>query len=68
MMENPTGYFFQKKVTNFDILHYKCHGDPVEDSHKNYKTIKNNDFKNFRKNDKEKVLSGVCRNIKRDDL
>ena len=68
MMENPTSYFFQKKVTNFDIVHHKCRGEPLEDSYKNYKTIKNDDFKNFRKNDKEKVLPEVFRNIKREDL
>ena len=27
MLGDPTSYFFQKKVINFDIIHHECCGD-----------------------------------------
>ena len=50
------------------MIHYECHGDPLKGSYKHYKTIKNNDFKNFPKNEKIQVLFRIFCKINRDDL
>ena len=46
-------------MINFDIIHHRCHGDPMQNDIKYYKTIKKNDLKNILF--KEKALSAaIC--------
>ena len=68
MADNPTKYFCDKWVFNFDIINHKCHGDKLDNSYKHYKIINQKELKIFPENEKKEVLSGVFRNIKRDDL
>ena len=68
MSDNPTKYFHDKKVINFDIIHHECRGDKLSNSYKHYKTVKANDLKNYPDKDKKETLSGVFRNVNRDDL
>ena len=69
MLEDPTSYFYREKVVNFDMINHECRGEPLEGSYKDYKTVKNSDFENFPKNEKKKkVLSGIFRNVNRDNL
>ena len=60
MLEDPTSYFYRKKVVNFDIINHECCGEPLEGSYKDYKTVKNRDFENFSKNEKKKKKKGCC--------
>ena len=66
MTRDPDNYFKNKQVINFDIINHQCCGDQLKKSEKEHKTIENNNFNNYPKNEK-KVLSSVFRN-KRDDL
>ena len=38
MSNQPTKYFEQKKVINFDIIHHESRGDPLQGSYKGYQT------------------------------
>ena len=47
-------YFKNKKVINFNMILYQCRGDPLKKSIKEYKTVYNNDLRNYPKNEKKK--------------
>ena len=68
MVDNPAKYFRHKQIVNFDIIHHECGGDKLKNSYKHYKTVKQEELKNYPK--KEKKWSFICffRNIKHDDL
>ena len=67
MSDNPDFYFENKKVINFEIINHQCRGDPLTKTEKEHKTVCRNDFKNYAKDEKSKVLSSIFRN-ERDDL
>ena len=56
MIKNPTNYFSRKKVVNFDVINHECCGDKLEDSYKEYKTIKKDEFRNFPEKGKKTLL------------
>ena len=68
MSKNPKEYFKEKKVINFYIIHHVSRGDPLEGNYKDYHTIKTQDFKDYPTVEKDKTLSSVIYNIKRDDI
>ena len=68
MAKDPTKYFDQKKMINFDIIHHECRGDPLQGSYKNYQTVHNDDIKKYPENEKKDVLGGLIRNLNRKDL
>lgn len=39
MAKDPDGYFREKKVINFDIIHHQYWGDPLKKSIKEHKTV-----------------------------
>ena len=47
MADNPTKYFLDKQIVNFDIIHHECCGDKLENSYKRYKTVKHEELKNY---------------------
>ena len=55
----PTKYFKDKQLVNFDIIHHECCGDKLQNSYKHYKTVKEEDFKNY-PDEKKKKLFLVC--------
>ena len=54
MTENPDRYFKNKEVVNFDLIHHKCRGDPLKNTDKEYKTVKESNFQNYLKKDEKK--------------
>ena len=66
--KDPTKFFEQKRVVNFDIIHHECRGDLLKDSYKNYQTAHNDDIKKYPENEKKEVLGGLIRNFNRKDL
>ena len=66
--DNATKYFHDKQAINFDITHHECHGDKLDNSYKDYKTVKFDDLKNYPEKEKKETLSAIFRNAKRDDL
>ena len=44
MLEDPTSYFYRKKVVNLDMINHECRGEPLEGSYKDRKTVKNRKF------------------------
>ena len=68
MSDSPDKYFKRKNVVNFDIIHHKCRGDPLQKTHQEHQTVSNDDLKNHPKKEKDKAVSAICRNAKRDDL
>ena len=68
MCKCPTNSFKDKKVIHFDIIHHESRGDPLEESYKNYQTVKNKDFEKYPAVEEEKSISGIIRNIDRKDI
>ena len=58
----------KKKFINFDIIHHECRGDQLKGTYEGYQTIKVKDLKNYPRPEKNKLVRGVIRNIKRRDL
>ena len=44
MLREPTKYFRDKKVINFDIIHHECKGDPLQANYQGYQTVKASDL------------------------
>ena len=59
MADNPTKYFKDKQLVNFDIIQHKCCSDKLQNSYKHYKTVKEEDFKNYPGKKKKKFFL-VC--------
>ena len=57
-----------KKKINFDITHHELRADTLQDSYKNYQTVKTKDFEKYPAVEKEKTVSGIIRNIDRKDM
>ena len=68
MSKQPTKYTEQKKVINFDIIHHESRGDPLQGSYKGYQTVRSKDLEKYPTPEKKKAISGLVRNIKRNDL
>lgn len=68
MAKDPDGYFREKKVINFDIIHHQYWGDPLKKSIKEHKTVDSHDFSKYPKTEEEKVVSLIFRSVNRDDL
>ena len=56
-MEGLDKHFTDVKIIIFDIIHHECSGKPPGKSLKHYKTICNESWKSYPKNDKTKALS-----------
>ena len=56
MSDNPDFYFANKKVINFEIIHYQCRGDPLSKTEKENKTVCRNDFINYPKDKKQSTF------------
>ena len=59
MADDPDYYFKNKKVINFNIIHNQCCEDPLKKSIKQYKTVYNNDLKNYLKNENKSFLCNI---------
>ena len=59
MAKDPDGYFREKKVINFDIIHYQCWGDPLKKSIKEHKTVNSHDFSKYPKTEEKKVVPSI---------
>ena len=66
MTKDPTKYFEQKMVVNFDIIHHECRGDLLQGSCKNYQTVYSKDIKEYPENEKKRCCE--VRNFDRKDL
>ena len=67
MRDDPDHYFKNVRVVNFDIIQHGCRDDKLQDTYKEYKTIKNENLTNYPKEEARVVFSAAFRN-KRDDL
>ena len=47
MSKQPTKYLEQKKVINFDIIHHKSRGDPLQGSYEGYQTVMLKDLEKY---------------------
>ena len=65
--KNKEEYFENAKIVNFNIIHNKCRNDPLEKTIEYYQTIKKDDLKYVKKNDKEEFIAAAIRS-KRDDV
>ena len=68
MCKHQTNYFKDKKNINFDITHHEVRADTLQDSYKNYQTVKTKDLEKYPAVEKEKTVSGIIRNIDRKDM
>ena len=42
--KDPSKYFENKKIVNFDIIYRECREDPLQGTYKGYQTVKSNDL------------------------
>ena len=68
MSKEPTEYFKNEKLVNFDIMHHECRGDPLNGSYKDYQTVKFNHLSEYPTVKKKNAMSGPIRNFKQNDL
>ena len=61
------GYFANVQVINLDIIHQACRGSLLQNPENYYKTIRNQDFKNYEQNVKEKAVPTAIK-TERDDI
>ena len=54
MIKNPTYYFSRKWLANLDKINHECHGEKLEGSCKECKTINKDDFKNIPEKEKKR--------------
>ena len=59
--ENRDNYLNNIKITNMDIIHHECRGDPLEKDIKTYKTIVEKDLKQMPASDKHAALAACFR-------
>ena len=64
---NKEEYFMNAKIVNFDIIHNECRKQSLENTIKYYQTIKQDDLRRTRENDKEQFITAAIRS-KRDDV
>ena len=64
--ENRDKYLKNIKITNMDIIHNECRGDPLEKDIKEYKTIQKKDVKQMPASDKHAALAACFRSEKKD--
>ena len=60
-------YFANVQVINLDIIHQACRGRLLQNPESYYKTIRNQDFKNYEQNVKEKAVPTAIK-TERDDI
>ena len=65
--EDKKNYFREAKVINFDIIHNKCRGDPLQNSVKYYETIHKENLQRAKEEDREDFISEAIRS-KRENL
>ena len=51
ILQDLPDYFFNVKTLNFDIIHHESRGDPLPHSREYYQQIREEHFKNIRKED-----------------
>ena len=65
--ENRDSYLENVEITNFDIIHHECRGDPLQKSHKEYMTVNEQSVDRMSTTDRKKAM-GACFRTKRKDL
>ena len=66
-IEGMDSHFSWAKITNFDIIHQQCHGDPLQNSCQYYETIFNSDFKGYEDPTRNQAMSTFIK-AERDDI
>ena len=56
MSNQPTKYFEQKKVINFDIIHHESRGDPLQGSYEGYQTERPKDVEKYPAAEKKRLF------------
>lgn len=59
MWKDPSKYFENKKIVNFDIIYHECRGDPLQGTYKGYQTVKSNDLQKYTRFEKKRCSWGV---------
>ena len=67
VVNNPEQHFDSVYVTNFDLIHHQCRGDPLQFSEKYYKTISLSQLKQIDYPKSNQFVAAAIRS-KRDDL
>ena len=65
--QNRDSYLNNVKITNFDIIHHECRGDPLQNSYKHYNTVNQKNFDRMPSFDRRKATA-ACFRSKRKDL
>ena len=60
-VENMDSHFARAKITNFNIIHHQCQGDPLQNSLRYYETIFDNDFKNYEDRPPNQAISSAVK-------
>ena len=67
LVNHVNSHFSSAKVINFDIIHYQCRGDKLENPQQYYETICNKDFENYECHFQNLAVSTAIKS-ERDDI
>ena len=68
MAKKPTEYFKNKKIINFNTIHHEARVDPLQESYKNYQSVKKVICKDSLLWKEKKTVVGITQNIKHEDM
>lgn len=66
-VEDMDLHFSCTKISNFDLIHYQCRREKLQNSRRYYETIFDSDFKNFNDRTNNQVIQSAIK-AERDDI
>ena len=61
-IKNPDKHIKNVVIKNFDITHYECRGDKLQNSYGYYQTVKQQELENYKTKAKAKLLGSCFKN------
>ena len=66
IQENKKEYFIQANVINFDIIHHRCRGDPLQHSISYYETIYKENLLRAKEEDRDEFIGEAIKSKRKD--
>ena len=66
IMENKKEYFTQANIINFDIIHHRCCGDPLQHSITYYETIYKENLLRAKEKDRDDFIGEAIKSKRKD--
>ena len=66
IQKNKKEYFIQANVINFDIIHHRCRGDPLQHSISYYETIYKENLLRAKEEDRDEFIGEAIKSKRKD--